>query len=406
MSQKQRIYQDYSSLSVGITNTISKTEKKNNGIYFTPQRTIKRNIELLSPYIKSMKTVLEPSCGSCEYIQYLSQTYPNLSISGIEYNKTIFDSIQHLKSERIHLENSDFLASNSEKSYDLIIGNPPYYVMKKSDVPKSYYKYFDGRPNIFILFLIKSFSCLRKNGILSFILPKNFLNSLYYDKTRKYISERFHIIHISECNDQYMETAQDTILFIVQKRSSENNNPFLLNLSTYTIFAEPVKIQRLQELYEHSLTLSKLGFDVKVGTVVWNECKQILTNDNRETLLIYSSDIKNRQLDIQTYNNVAKKNYIHKPGNTEPVLVINRGYGTGEYKFEYCLIDMSREYLIENHLICVVHKHSLERPKLMELYKQVMNSFQNEKTKEFISLYFGNNAINTTELCEILPIYV
>ena len=64
--------------------------------------------------------------------------------------------------------------------------------------------------------------------------------------------------------------------------------------------------------------------------------------------------------------------------------MLNRGYGVGDYKFEYCLIDMSREYLIENHLICVVHKHSLERPKLMELYKQVMNSFQNEKTKEFI----------------------
>jgi len=39
------------------------------------------------------------------------------------------------------------------------------------------------------------------------------------------------------------------------------------------------------------------------------------------------------------------------------------------------------------------------------LYKKIMKSFDYSKTQNFISLYFGNNAINTTELCEILPIY-
>ena len=33
--------------------------------------------------------------------------------------------------------------------FDLIIGNPPYFVMKKTDVDESYHNYFDGRPNIF-----------------------------------------------------------------------------------------------------------------------------------------------------------------------------------------------------------------------------------------------------------------
>ena len=39
------------------------------------------------------------------------------------------------------------------------------------------------------------------------------------------------------------------------------------------------------------------------------------------------------------------------------------------------------------------------------MYNNIIKSLQNEKTIEFIKLYFGNNAINTTELCEILPIY-
>ena len=42
---------------------------------------------------------------------------------------------------------------------------------------------------------------------------------------------------------------------------------------------------------------------------------------------------------------------------------------------------------------------------LIALYKKIIESFKNKKTLEFIKLYFGNNAINTVELCKILPIY-
>ena len=43
---------------------------------------------------------------------------------------------------------------------------------------------------------------------------------------------------------------------------------------------------------------------------------------------------------------------------------------------------------------------------LIEIYEKIIHSFQNNKPQEFIELYFGNNAINTIELCKILPIYV
>ena len=36
----------------------------------------------------------------------------------------------------------------------------------------------------------------------------------------------------------------------------------------------------------------------------------------------------------------------------------------------------------------------------------LIRSLNNKKTAEFIGLYFGNNAINTTELNCILPIYI
>jgi tRNA1(Val) A37 N6-methylase TrmN6 len=397
----------YSDLSVSLTREISKIEKQNNGIYFTPPATILRNLEILKPYMKNVRRVLEPSCGSCEYITALCSQYSNLDITGIEFNETIFKSIQHISTEKTMLYNEDFLKRQNSRGYDLILGNPPYFVMKKQDVDPMFHDYFDGRPNIFILFIIKSLNLLNENGILSFVLPKNFLNCLYYDKTRKYINGNYQIIDILECADDYIETKQDTIIVIVQKVviSTIDNRPFCLNNGDYSIFGTPQTIVELNRLYQNSTTLNKLGFRVSVGTVVWNQCKNILTEDSSKTRLIYSSDIKNKKLVVQKYSNKDKKNYIDKKGGRTPLLILNRGYGVGKYKFEYCLIQPDCDYLIENHLICINYTKQIGVEELMELYGKIISSFDNDKTTSFINLYFGNNAINTTELGEIMPIY-
>ena len=174
-----------------------------------------------------------------------------------------------------------------------------------------------------------------------------------------------------------------------------------------TIFGTQDNIQIMKSLYNESKTLFELGFTVSVGNVVWNQCKKDLTDDDTKTRLIYSSDISNNKLSIKKYSNEEKKNYIHKIGDNKPLLVINRGYGVGCYNFNYCIINENDNinYLIENHLICIKYSKSLPKEDLIEKYKQLIHSFKNKKTIEFIKIYFGNNAINTTELCKILPIY-
>lgn len=397
---------NHSNLSISLTKNIDSNEKKKFGIYFTPPKTIIKNLKILEPYMSNVKNVLEPSCGSCEYILMLNQKH-DLNIVGVEYHKDIYEGIKHIQidSHNIKLYNKNYLNYSTEEKYDLIIGNPPYFVMSKEDVEQKYYSYFDGRPNIFILFIIKSIQLLNHGGILSFVLPKNFLSCLYYDKTRKYIYENLKIIDIIECNDNYLETSQETIIMIIQKNNDILNNKVFSLQNKYTIFGLPENIHKLNELYKGSKTLEQLGFKVNVGNIVWNQCINELTNDDTKTLLIYSSDIKNNNLSIQTYKNKSKKNYISREGETTPLLVINRGYGVGKYKFTYCLIDIEKEYCIENHLICVRNIDNITKNNLCLLYKKIIISFEKKKTREFINLYFGNNAINTTELYEILPIY-
>ena len=397
----------YSELSKNLTTTLNKNEKKNNGIYFTPPETISKNIKFLEPFIKNNITILEPSCGSCEYILRLNNINNNLNITGIEINKTIFESIKQYRTDNIVLFNKNYLTHKFNNKFDLIIGNPPYFVMKKTDIDKKYYNYFDGRPNIFILFVIKSLKLLKKNGVLSFVLPKNFLNCLYYDKTRKHIFNNYNILNIIECDDNYIDTKQNTIILILQNKNPTNNISYSITISGYTIFGTQDNIKIIKELYNNSQTLFDLNFKVNVGNIVWNQQKKNLTDDNTKTLLIYSSDISNNSLCIKNYTNKEKKNYINKKGSNTPILVINRGYGIGSYNFNYCIINEhdNINYLVENHLLCIKYNEPLSNEKLIHKYKQIINSFKNKKTTDFIKLYFGNNAMNNTELYKILPIY-
>ena len=404
---------DFSYFSKNITQQFTQNEKKSDGIFFTPPNIITNIIErikLIPDFL--VRSILEPSCGSGEFFHYLNNNFENIDITGIEKNTRIYEQIQHkfIENNNISIFHRDFLQWDliNENKFDLIIGNPPYFVVSKSEVDESFYDLIDGRPNIFVLFLIHALQKLQDNGVLAFVLPLNFINCIYYSKIRKHIYENFAIIDILECNDDnFMDTKQDTIVFILQKKLDKSeNNRFALLKNNDIVFNTPSKIDLISNLYHGAVSLYSMGFDVKVGTVVWNQCKDILTDDDTKTRLIYSGDIKNNSLDFVNYKDPSKKNYIMKDGHTGPMLLLNRGYGKGKYTFSYCLVDMDTPYLIENHVISIRFRGSISREQLIEKYNKVIQSFCNEKTKTFVELYFGNNAINTTELKHVLPIYV
>tara|TARA_Y100000816_G_C26071878_1_gene563889 strand:+ start:279 stop:1457 length:1179 start_codon:yes stop_codon:yes gene_type:complete len=387
----------YSDLSKELTSNLSKEEKKSQGIYFTPPECVNKCIEQIKLIPHEISSILEPSCGSGEFISSIINNFHKANINGIEYNTTIYDSIKN-KFSNVAIDNEDFIDYESIKKFDLIIGNPPYFVMKKDSVDSTYFKYFDGRPNIFILFILKSLDMLTKNGILCFVLPKNFLNCLYYDKTRKYIIQNFTIVEIFDAPGNYIETQQDTIVMIVQNKQSNNISDYVSYLSDYTIFGTKDMTNQINSLLQNSTTLENIGFKVSVGNIVWNQNKSILTDDYNETRLIYSSDIKNGIVGIESYKNEHKKNYIKKTGKTGKILLVNRGYGVGNYKFEFCLYESKKPYLIENHLICITGPDDGS-------YEKIVKSLSDKRTKEFIEIYFCNNGINTTELSKVLPIY-
>jgi len=403
--------EQFGNLSKDLTKQLDIKTKKDGGIFFTPFNIIRRSVESIYNYCFTnnieISNILEPSCGSCEFINYLNSSLENKSIDGIEYNKEIFNSTGEIdfgNKNSVNLFNLDYLKSD-DKKYDLIVGNPPYFVMNKKDVDKKYHKYFDGRPNIFVIFILHSLEKLTDNGILSFVLPKSFCNCTYYNKLRIYLYNNYHIIDIIDCSgEKYLETAQDTIIFTIRNEKGDNNQySFIKN--NIILLNTPETIKQIEKLYENTTTINDLGLYVKVGNTVWNQVKDLLTEDDSFTRLIYSGDIIDNKLNLTKYNNEAKKNYINKKGESGPLLIVNRGYGVGGYKFDYCLVNIDKDYTIENHIIAVRSSIEISKEELIKKYNLIIKSFENDKTKEFIKLYCCNSAMNTNELQNILPIY-
>jgi hypothetical protein len=403
----------FSELTIEITKKISKEEKKNFGIFITPQIIILKLFTSLIEYINSsninIKRILEPSCGSCEIIYHCDKLFNNVEIVGVEFNEKIFDCIKDLKfKNNVKLIKGDFV-KYKDSNFDLIVGNPPYFVCKKTDIPKEYEHLCNGRPNIFGLFIIHSLQMLSYDGILAFIIPKSFLNSMYYSAIRNLIKKTCKIIDIIDFkkDNQFIDTDQATFGLIIQKLKEPNVEilecPFSIKINDNFILS--ANSSHLKQLFEGSTTLEKLGLKVRTGNIVWNEHKHELTDDNEETLLIYNTNIsKENQLEVKKFKNEEKGQYIKKDGRIDPILVVNRGNGNSAYNLNYAVITQG-PYLIENHLNEIYSPKKMEKNQLLDLYKIITNSFKNPKTKLFIEQFLGNNGLSKTELETIFPIY-
>ncbi len=397
--QNSKNTMEYSKLTIDITNKLSKKEKKENGIFITPRSIIEKLFTEIQKYIKTPKNILEPSAGTCEIANYARETFPDALIDAIELNDTIYKDVLPTVKDLNYIK-ADFTTWNNTHTYDIIVGNPPFVVCEKEDVPEKYHDFVVGRPNLFCTFILHSISMLNNNGILAFIIPTSFLNSAYYAKIRNHMKNSGTILNIMNFNDHtFIETQQATIGILFKKESVPISEcDFSVKFRNDFIFTE--SSSSIKNILSGSTTLEKMGIQVKTGTIVWNQYKPILTDDTSKTLLIYNTNIASTNtVVVQNFSNIEKKQYISMDGLNEPIIVVNRGNGNTNYKLSYAYIDGKRPYLVENHLNMILCKTE-------ENAKILIESFKNKKTQEFVSLFLGNGGLSKTELQSIFPIYI
>lgn len=374
--------------SVELTRSLSKETKQEQGIFFTPKEARDIVFEILDAHKVNPKNILEPSFGSGEFIEDAYTKYPRAKITGVELNPTLFQSL-----DRPNLHNQDFLTYGGK--HDLIIGNPPYFVMDKSEETA---KCQTGRPNMFVQFIYRAITeNLTKDGYIAFVLPTSFFNCAYYEPTRRYLFEHTTILAAKPLEGKYLDTAQDTFALVL--RNGKKNDDYFVERNG-NVYLTPY-YKELRELFASSKTLCELGFEVKTGDVVWNQEKDKLANEG--TLLVYSSNFSKGTIVLGGLKE-PKKQYIKgfkRQAISGKTILINRGYGNASYKLTAVIADYPM-YYAENHVNVI----RPQTPEATANVERVLTSLKSEKTSQFIRYFVGNGALSKTEIERCLPIWL
>ena len=168
-----RILNMLSQYSVETTKALTKEHKSKHGIYFTP----KSVRDLVWEHITTTPTnILEPSAGSGEFVDDCRERFPNANVVGIELNANMAKSRGFV--------NRDFLEWESDTSFDLIIGNPPFVQRSKGHISDK--NVVSGRSNLYVEIIYKCLTQhLAPGGTLAFVIPASIGNSAFYAPTRK-----------------------------------------------------------------------------------------------------------------------------------------------------------------------------------------------------------------------------
>lgn len=390
---------EFREVSKAFNKSISKDDRMKNGIFFTPKKARDILFKKLADLSVRPKRILEPSFGSGEFLLDARNLYPQAQIIGIEKNEQLFKAVKCADCE---IRCCDFM--DWKGVVDLIIGNPPYFVLQKSNLStkekKAFSKCLTGRPNIYIQFLYKCLTeHLETDGFLAFIIPTSLYNCSYYQHMRNYICENTTICYVETLvKPGFYETGQETMLIILQNTKSNTGN-YIYKSKTGNIYITPF-YKEIYQITKDTTTLVELGLGVKTGNIVWNQVKANLADTG--TLLIYSSNINNSQLRLGNLCGKTRKQYvtnIAKPTVSGPVILVERGYGNS-LSFNSVLVN-EQNFYAENHINVIYPK----TPEASVNLSKVVRSFQDERTLKFIKWFIGNGSVSATDLETIVPIF-
>lgn len=129
---------------------------KSMGQYFTTNEILREAV--VNMIGNSPKTILEPSVGRGDLVKSIHAVHPDIEYDmyEIDNNIALLDGI-----DSTHVSYTDFLEETIERTYDTIVGNPP----------------FIKRPggNIYLSFIRKCVGLLNSGGELIFIVPSDFM---------------------------------------------------------------------------------------------------------------------------------------------------------------------------------------------------------------------------------------
>lgn len=400
---KKNYIEEYTKESIDYLKNTDIKKRKKLGQYFTPKSI--RELLLSKLPKKDNADILDPACGSGEFLLSCKKYFKNPILYGFDIDKKLINISSKLV-KNASIKNFDFLNIDiNKKKYDYIIGNPPYFELKlNEEIKKKYFDIIKGRVNIFSLFIKTGLDLLKDGGYLAYVVPPSMNNGAYFSKLREYIikNSSLEYLHIIDGADNFHLANQKVMLIILKKTNSKKSSKYIFKKNGITIFTEDKNF--LNKSYKNTVSLKDIGYTVKTGNIIWNEHKEKLTNDkNNSTLLIWASNINNGKI-IIGYTK-GKPQYIKNISNDliikSRVVVVNRITGSSKDINIKAAIVNEKEFVCENHVnVIYMSKNANQNYSLEDIFK----ALQDKTNIKVMRLISGNTQISKTELERLLPI--
>ena len=290
-----------------------KNERKQFGQFSTPIELAKDIVLHTLKYVESKQlTFLEPAIGSGAFLSALLEVRAKEktdidAIHGIDIDNdylTIAKKFQEQNKNSI-FTNCNFLEVKPSNKYNLLISNPPYvrhqrltYEQKQkygSEIKNNLGIDVSGLSDLYIYFILGSHCWVDKNGIVSWLIPAEFLDVNYGTALKKYLLEKVTLlnVHIFDQSTTLFDSATVSSAVITYKMAlppDEHNINFTfgndINSPSFSLTYNPMEFKTLKKwsqtkkksISKHKFKISDF-FYVKRG-IATGDNKFFILNEN------------------------------------------------------------------------------------------------------------------------------
>ncbi|MCC8174986.1 MAG: DNA (cytosine-5-)-methyltransferase [Bacteroidales bacterium] len=223
---------EFSSKSDEHENNLDNSFKKEHGIFYTDLDLARDIVEFLN--IPQDAKCIDPWCGTGCFLYALKKFGGIKDIRGCDFDSATVAKCRELN----HTDQVvcvDTLATHPAvvtqrlgfKQFDYLISNPPYAPIAKEVKLNGDAKFNklvnQSGANLFIAAIYRAFGYVKPAGVISLVIPKNFLHISSYATIRKHLLANVNILSIIELGIHFKEVRGEQIVLTIQNDHNPDN---------------------------------------------------------------------------------------------------------------------------------------------------------------------------------------
>ncbi len=246
------------------------SQRKLRGAYYTPLPLANRMVELLKG--EKITHVLEPSCGDGVFLDAICKEGMMKNISSftaIEIDKGEADLLKekYSNNKTVEILNKDFFdyyhEMHKEKSFDLIVGNPPYiryqYLDEKqrelmAKILTSHGMKANKLINAWVGFIVACVQMLSEHGRIAFVIPAEILQVAYAEDLRLFLSNVLSSITLITFEELVFPDIEQEIVVLIGEKGEQEKGIRIIELNNLDdlekVDIQKIRFQKLQHVHE------------------------------------------------------------------------------------------------------------------------------------------------------------